>query len=208
MHRVPLASPPSPGGLIPRIFLAVLLCLLGINNTNAQPPKETETVAKIFSTPYERADGTTETLSLYRGKAIMIVNTASECGFTPQYADLEKLYQLYKDRGFVVIAFPSNEFGGQEPGTNAEIQEFCSSRYKVSFPVMGKTNVNYPIWSPFFEALTEGNGQHAGGFTWNFEKILINADGELVARFRSRVSPMLPEVIAAVEAALPKSPPK
>ncbi len=207
-------APTPPGRRMPLLVVAAALvwCLfVATPRASADPPApgaERETIMiDLLSIPVEKADGTTETLARYRGKALLIVNTASECGFTPQYADLEKLYQLYKDRGLVVLAFPSNDFGAQEPGTNAEIQEFCSSRYRVTFPVMGKVSVVSPGWCPLFRALVDGEGdERKGAVGWNFEKFLIDSQGRYVRRFVSRVNPLAPEVVNAVEDALPKAP--
>jgi glutathione peroxidase len=133
------------------------------------------------------------------------VNVASDCGFTPQYAGLEALYERYRRRGLSVLGFPSNQFGAQEPGAAEEIAEFCSSTYGVTFPMFAKTDVNGPDRHPLFERLTrtadaEGN---AGDVAWNFEKFLVSPDGEVVARFRSSVAPDDPAVLAAVESVLP-----
>lgn len=204
MHRAPVSNSPKAASPFSAALTLLLLLVLQFipAGLRAEPPKDA-IMLDLDSIPVERADGTSETLGKYRGKAILIVNTASECGFTPQYADLEKLHQLYRDRGLVVLAFPCNSFGSQEPGTNAEIQEFCSSRYKVTFPVMAKVEVIYPGWSPLFRTLCDGEGLLHGNIQWNFEKFLIDAQGRYTHRFGSRVSPMSPEVVAAVEEALP-----
>lgn len=157
--------------------------------------------------PYENADGTSETLAQkYPGKVLLIVNTASKCGFTKQYADLQKVYDQYKDRGLVVIAFPSNQFGGQEPGSNEEIQEFCSTKFGVTFPVKAKTNVKGKSKSPLFEALTGDASPRNGEILWNFEKFLIDRDGKLVDRWRSITKPSDSGVIEEIEKALGAAP--
>ena len=151
-------------------------------------------------------DGTAATLDDYAGRAVLVVNVASRCGFTGQYAGLEKLYETYRDRGFAILGFPCNQFGEQEPGTAEEIAEFCSMTYGVSFPMFAKTDVNGPDRHPLFARLTEtadATGE-AGDVRWNFEKFLVGPDGEPVARFRTKVEPDDPELVAAVEAALPR----
>ncbi len=136
-------------------------------------------------------DGKDVPLSEYRSKIILIVNTASKCGFTPQYADLEKLYTNYKDRGFVVLGFPSNDFLSQEPGTNQDIKTFCQRNYGVTFPLFEKAAVTGSNKQPIFKYLTEeANPELTGGVRWNFEKFLIDQDGKLVDRWRSLTKPM------------------
>ncbi len=142
-------------------------------------------------------------LGEYRGNVLLVVNTASKCGFTPQYAGLEELYQRYKDRGLVVIGFPSNDFGRQEPGTAEEIQTFCSRNYGVTFPMMAKVRTKGPDQSPVYALLTTETPEGIRGeIRWNFTKFLIDRDGHPVARFDSAVEPLSPEVIVAVERAL------
>lgn len=155
--------------------------------------------------PYRNADGTTETLrSAYPGKALLLVNTASECGYTPQYKDLEALSQQFKEKGVVVIAFPSNDFGGQEPGTDAEIQEFCTANFGVQFPVKAKMPTAGDKKSPLYAALTGAASPFPGEVKWNFEKFVLAPDGEIVGRFRSAVKPQSAEIVAALEKALAK----
>jgi len=133
-----------------------------------------------------------------------LVNVSSKCGFTPQYAGLEALYRKYKDRGFVVIGVPANNFGGQEPGTNEEIKTFCSRTYNVTFPMMSKVSVKGPDIDPLYGFLTskDGNPASAGDIKWNFTKFLVGRDGKILARFESAVKPDSPELTSAVEAAL------
>ncbi len=143
-------------------------------------------------------------LSDYRGKAMLIVNTASKCGFTPQYADLQKLHETYSDRGLVVIGFPSNDFGGQEPGTAEEIESFCKKNYGVTFPMMSKVHAKGPDKAPIYRTLTEQTGGDIRGeVKWNFTKFLVDSKGQVVGRFGSRVKPMSAEMTEAVEAVLP-----
>jgi glutathione peroxidase len=150
-------------------------------------------------------DGSDTTLDAYAGQALLVVNVASECGFTRQYAGLEALYERYRDRGLTVIGVPCNQFGEQEPGTAAEIAEFCQANFGVTFPLLAKTDVNGPDRHPLFARLTEvadakGN---AGDVTWNFEKFLVSPQGEAVGRFRTKVEPDDPELVAAIETVLP-----
>ena len=141
-------------------------------------------------------DGGTIDLSAYKGKKLLIVNTASKCGFTPQYAELEKLYDKYKDK-LVIVGFPANDFGGQEPGTNTEIKEFCKKNYGVTFPMAAKVDVVGENISPLFKYLTDKAkdlGVEAPVIKWNFTKFLLNENGKLIAVFPSRVTPMSEEI--------------
>ena len=150
-------------------------------------------------------DGKEASLSQYKGRALLIVNTASECGYTPQYAGLEALYEKYKDRGFTVLGFPSNDFGAQEPGTNAEIKKFCELRYKTTFPLFSKIPVKGPDADPLYKYLTGLPGKQGGAITWNFNKFLIAPDGKVIEHFDSKVEPMSPDLTAKLEQVLPKS---
>jgi len=152
-------------------------------------------------------DGQTVDLSQYKGQVVMIVNTASRCGFTPQYEGLQKLYETYAAQGFVILGFPSNDFMGQEPGSNAEIKAFCAENYGVTFPLFAKVSVSGEEASPVYAFLTgeETNPQFAGKITWNFNKFLIDRDGRVVARFDTRTSPLDEKVTAAVEEALSRN---
>ncbi len=148
--------------------------------------------------------GTPDALGPLRGKVLLVVNVASKCGLTPQYAGLERLQGKYADRGFSVVGFPCNQFGGQEPGTSQEIATFCSATYGVSFPMCEKVDVNGPDRHPVYAALTEhadADGQ-AGDVRWNFEKFLVSADGEVLARFRPATEPEAEVVTSAIESAL------
>jgi len=140
-------------------------------------------------------------LSALKGKKVMIVNVASKCGLTPQYAQLEELYQKYKDRNFIIIAFPSNDFKGQEPGTNEEIKEFCSRNYGVTFPLMDKVTVVGNEKVPLYKWLTEKseNGVFDAEVQWNFQKFLIDEDGDLVISFEPRESPLREDIIEWLE---------
>jgi glutathione peroxidase len=142
--------------------------------------------------------GKTQPLALYRGKVALVVNTASECGFTPQYAGLEKLYESYRDRGLVVLGFPSNDFGAQEPGTAEQIQSFCTKNYGVTFPMFEKVSTRGGGKSPVYELLTEKLGEPK----WNFHKYLVGKDGHVKKAFPSKVAPDSPELRSAIDAAL------
>ncbi len=127
----------------------------------------------------------------YKGKVILIVNTASKCGFTKQYEDLQRLYDIFKDSGFVILGFPANNFGNQEPGTDEEILEFCEMNFNITFPMFSKIDVNGPNQHPLFAYLTNtGNQDYTGGINWNFEKFLIDREGKLQRRFRTRENPL------------------
>jgi glutathione peroxidase len=142
-------------------------------------------------------DGNQQPLSAYRGKVLLIVNVASECGFTPQYVGLEKLWEEYKGRGLVVLGFPSNDFGGQEPGSEAEIKKFCSTNFHVSFPMFAKVKTKGDGQAPIYKLLAE-----KGEPKWNFHKYLVGKDGKIVAAFASKVAPESAELRQAIEAAL------
>ncbi|MBY6212418.1 glutathione peroxidase [Microbulbifer agarilyticus] len=148
-------------------------------------------MSEIFSIPVEGGDGKQSTLEEYKGKVLLIVNTASKCGFTPQYQGLEELYEKYKDKGFAVLAFPCNQFGQQEPGSDSEIQEFCSLNFGVSFPVYSKLDVNGTNAHPLFTHLKQAAPGILGteGIKWNFTKFLVNRDGEVVNRFAPKDKP-------------------
>jgi glutathione peroxidase len=141
-------------------------------------------------------NGGTIDLSTYKGKKLLIVNTASKCGFTPQYADLEKLYDKYKDK-LVIVGFPANDFGGQEPGTNSEISEFCKKNYGVTFPLAAKSDVVGENTSPLFKYLTDEAikmGTPAPVIKWNFTKFLIDENGKLIGVYNSKITPMSEEI--------------
>ena len=141
-------------------------------------------------------------LGTYKGKVLLIVNVASKCGLTPQYKSLEATQQKYKDKGFTVLGFPCNQFGGQEPGTNEEIQKFCSSKYDVTFPLFDKIDVNGLKRHPLYTAVAGKDSAFPGDIKWNFGKFLIGRDGKIIKRFEPKTAPDAPEVVQAIEAAL------
>ena len=158
----------------------------------------------LFDAPVNTLSGQPSSLGALGGKTLLVVNVASKCGLTPQYTGLERLQERYADRGFSVVGFPCNQFGGQEPGTAEEIAEFCSTSYGVTFPMFEKIEVNGPGRHPIYTELTavpDADGE-AGDIQWNFEKFLVSPDGKVLARFRPRTEPEAPEVIEAIESSL------
>jgi glutathione peroxidase len=149
-------------------------------------------------------DGKAVDLSKYKGDVVLIVNVASKCGYTPQYADLEEVYEKYKGQGFTILAFPANEFGAQEPGSNAEIKSFCTKNYGVTFPVFSKIVVKGQGIDPLYSYLTgeKTNPKFAGEIPWNFTKFLVGRDGQVVARFKPGDKPDSAMVVKAIESAL------
>ena len=163
--------------------------------------------ASVLDHTVKNIDGKPVVLSEYKGDVLLIVNTASKCGNTPQYEGLEAAYQKYKGKGFQVLAFPANQFGGQEPGTNAEIKEFCTGTYNTTFPVFAKIVVKGKGIDPLYDFLTskETDPKFAGEIDWNFAKFLVNRKGKVVARFKAGVKPESSQVTAAIEEALAES---
>ncbi len=155
----------------------------------------------IYDFTMKNIDGKDVPLSKYKGKVVLIVNVASRCGFTPQYKDLEALYRRYKERGFVILGFPANNFGSQEPGTNAEIKEFCSTTFGVTFDMFSKISVKGDDEHPLYRFITSKNTdpQFAGDIQWNFQKYLVSRDGKIVGKFLSAVKPLSEEVTGSIE---------
>ncbi len=156
----------------------------------------------LYDIPLKDINGKETSLKAYKGKVLLIVNVASKCGLTPQYKALEALHEKYKEKGFTVLAFPCNQFNGQEPGSNEEIKEFCSSKYAVTFPLFDKLEVNGANRHPLYVALAGESSPYPGDIKWNFGKFLIGRDGKILKRFEPRTTPDSPEVVKAVEAAL------
>lgn len=158
----------------------------------------------IYDISVKDIKGKPMTLGEYKGKVMLIVNVASQCGYTPQYEGLEKIYETYQSKGFVVLGFPANNFGGQEPGTEAEIQQFCSTNYGVKFPMFSKVSAAGSDIHPLYKFLTdkETNPQFAGKITWNFNKFLVDRNGNLIARFDSSDKPESAKITQAIEQAL------
>src|ERR1700691_3199413 len=160
----------------------------------------------IYDFTMKSIDGQPLSLGSYSGKVVLLVNVASKCGFTPQYAGLEAVYEKYKDRGLVIVGIPANNFAQQEPGTNEEIKKFCSNKYNVTFPMMSKVSVLGDDETPLYQFLTSksANPLIGGDIKWNFTKFLFDRNGKPVARFEPAVKPDSPEVTAAIEATLGK----
>jgi glutathione peroxidase len=156
----------------------------------------------IFDIPLKDIDGKATSLKAYEGKVLLIVNVASKCGYTPQYAGLEALYAKYKEKGLLVLGFPCNQFGGQEPGTNEQIKEFCSTKYQVTFPLFDKIEVNGPGRHQLYAALAGEGSPFPGDIKWNFNKFLVGRDGKILKRFESKAKPDSAELFQAIEAAL------
>lgn len=173
---------------------------LVLNRPQAAPATE----RSMYEFTMKNIDGQDVKLDAYKGKVVMIVNTASKCGLTPQYEGLEALYDKYKDRGFVVLGFPANNFMGQEPGTEKEIKEFCKLKYDVSFPMFSKISVKGADQHPFYAFLTgkTSNPGFDGDISWNFEKFLADRSGKIIARYSPKTTPNDPEIVKAVEGAL------
>ena len=182
-------------------LLSMAMVMMGLRQTSAS-----ETLPSFFSLKAKSIDGKDSDLSQYSGKVVMVVNVASQCGFTPQYAELEKLYQKYKSQGFVILGFPSNDFGGQEPGGDAEIKKFCQLNYGVTFPLFTKGPVTGDQIQPIYRYLTVDAGPGMGGrVLWNFEKFIVNKAGKPVERFRSITKPTSSKVTTVIEKLLGES---
>jgi len=158
----------------------------------------------IYDFTMKDIDGKQVNLTDFRGKVVLVVNVASRCGFTPQYEGLQKLYLKYQQQGFVILGFPANNFGFQEPGTNAEIKTFCSAKYNVTFPIFSKISVKGEDMDPLYKYLTDKatNPQYGGDIKWNFNKFLIDRKGNIVARFEPPVKPDSDQMVQAIEKAL------
>jgi glutathione peroxidase len=156
----------------------------------------------VYDISLKDIDGKSTSLKAFEGKVLLIVNVASQCGYTPQYAGLESLYEKYKDKGLAVLGFPCNQFGGQEPGSNEQIKQFCSSKYQVTFPLFDKIEVNGPNQHQLYLMLAGKSSPFPGDIKWNFSKFLIGRDGKILKRFESKVKPDSTELTEAVESAL------
>lgn len=176
-------------------ILAIVWTVMVISMTNISA--ETASLHELKATSI---DGTDVPLSTYKGKVLLVVNVASRCGYTPQYEGLQQLYTTYKARGLEVLGFPSNDFGGQEPGSDAEIKGFCSSKFGVTFPMFSKVPVTGPSKSPVYDYLTRSSG--GSEVAWNFEKFLVDKSGKVVSRYPSRVAPSDAALTTAIEQAL------
>lgn len=160
--------------------------------------------SNVYDFSLKSIDGAVAPLSAYKGKVVLVVNVASRCGYTPQYEGLEATYRKYKDQGFVVLGFPANNFGAQEPGTDEEIKTFCSSKYNVTFPMFSKISVKGGDQAPLYQFLTDvkANPGTGGEIKWNFTKFLVGKDGKVITRFEPAVKPESSELTGAIEKAL------
>ena len=181
-----------------KTLILTISSLLGIFNSKGEhKPNITNIVVKDINMKVVK-------LSDYKGKVLLIVNVASKCGFTKQYEGLQRIYDKFKDKGFVILGFPCNDFGGQEPGTNEEIKQFCSLTYSVNFPMFDKVKVLGDDKSPLFEVLTNNTKTGKSDIKWNFEKFLIDKNGDVVDRFRSITTPESSNITSLIEKELAK----
>jgi glutathione peroxidase len=184
-------------------IIYTLLFLMPLISVSCQEKDSASTaVPNIQGFTVKDMSGKKVDLSDYEGKVLLIVNVASKCGYTPQYAGLEKIYEKYKDKGFEILAFPCNDFGGQEPGTNEEIQQFCTSNYGVTFKLFDKIKVLGDEKEPLYKLLTDNSVTGKSDIGWNFEKFLISRDGNIVKRYLSKVTPESEELTKDIEAQL------
>ena len=196
------------------LLLAICVVLVFNNSINAKNNKSTAELKLILDTAGNKKtnnistfkvkdmDGKEVAFSSYKGKVLLIVNVASECGNTPQYKGLQELFERYKKKGLFVLGFPCNDFGGQEPGTNQEIKTFCSTKYGVSFKLFDKVKILGKDKNKLYAVLTDNDITGTKDVKWNFEKFLISKNGDIVARFPSKVEPMSKELISAIETEL------
>jgi glutathione peroxidase len=187
-----------------RSWHGLLLLVIAIWGTVAPAQEKEGSMKTIYDFKMKDIEGKDVSLAEFKGKVVMIVNVASRCGFTPQYAGLQKLYETYGDRGFVILGFPANNFLGQEPGSEEEIMSFCSLNYGVTFPMFSKISVKGSKMDPLYKFLTDKkeHPEFGGAITWNFNKFLIGRDGRAIARFGSKETPDSPAIAKAIEAAL------
>jgi glutathione peroxidase len=185
-----------------KLILALVFPVLTIQApARAVPPL----AGSLYDLKVNTLGGVAVPLSDYKGKVLLIVNTASKCGYTPQYEGLQTIYQRYRAKGFEILAFPSNDFGSQEPGNSSEIKKFCETKYKVSFPLFEKNVVSGSHKQPLYAWLVANEPKAKNGLSevgWNFEKFLVSKSGKVLARFRSSVTPESPEVVSVIEGAL------
>lgn len=186
------------------LIVAVMTFAYGYGFIFNPTPTEPVNAASVYDFTIKGIDGNDVNLAKYKGGVVMIVNTASRCGYTPQYEGLQKIYEKYKDKGFVVLGFPANNFMGQEPGTEKEIKEFCTLKYNVTFPMFSKISVTGTDQHPLYGYLTnkKTNPDFGGDISWNFNKFLIDRNGKIVARFGSKDKPEDAAVTEAIEKSL------
>jgi glutathione peroxidase len=181
--------------MVPRMKTILCSLLLALAMT-------TQAASNLSDIPLKDINGKDTSLKAYKGQVLLIVNVASKCGYTPQYKSLEATYRKYKDQGFAVLGFPCNQFGGQEPGSNEDIKQFCSSKYDVTFPLFDKLDVKGANQHPLYDALSGKDSPFPGDVKWNFGKFLVGRDGKIIKRWDSKVTPDSEEVTKAIEAAL------
>jgi glutathione peroxidase len=186
------------------IASCIVLAVAAITSLGSGRPASEPGTRSIYDFTMNDIDGKRVSLADFKGKVVLVVNVASRCGFTPQYEGLQKLYLKYQQQGFVILGFPANNFGFQEPGTNAEIKSFCSAKYNVTFPIFSKISVKGDDIDPLYKYLTDkgSNPQYGGDIKWNFNKFLIDRQGNIVARFEPPVKPDSDQMVQAVEKAL------
>jgi glutathione peroxidase len=183
---------------------SILFALLALVAAPQGKPQGSSKVPDALNFTMNSLDGKPVNLSKYAGDVVLMVNVASQCGFTPQYEGLEALHKKYAAKGLKILGFPSNDFGAQEPGTNAEIADFCKKNYGVEFDMFSKITVLGPAKAPLYKHLTSVNPKFTGEIAWNFEKFLLDRNGSVIARFKSDIEPTSPQVVAAIESALSK----
>lgn len=186
------------------IFTLALVAIAFLSSALAENKKGDKMSSNIKNVTVKDIDGKNVKLSDYNGKVLLIVNVASYCGYTKQYSGLEEIYRKYKDKGFEILAFPCNQFGQQEPGSNEEIKNFCSTKFDVTFRLFDKIDVNGSNKSPLYTILTDNSVTGKGDINWNFEKFLIDKNGNVVARYPNKVEPTSKELISALEKELSK----
>ena len=192
------------------VFSAIVICpnfafsqgYTNVNDKNTESVKGEIMSDNINDIVVKDMNGKDIPLSSYKGKVLLIVNVASECGFTPQYEGLEKIYKEYHDKGFEILGFPCNDFGGQEPGTNEEIKNFCSTKFNVTFKLFDKVKILGEDKAPLYARLTNNSVTEKSDIGWNFEKFIISKEGKILARFKSRVTPGSEELTSEIEKAL------
>lgn len=187
-------------------FLTTLFFIPSVSRANSltKPQKGSSKLSQFHQLAAENIGGKPTLFSEYKGKVVLIVNTASQCGYTAQYKGLESIYQKYKNNGFVVLGFPSNDFGGQEPGSNKEIKNFCELKFKVTFPMFAKVNITTTPISPVYQFLTQSNPNSETRKTpnWNFNKYLIDKNGSVAFHFPSNTEPESKQLVSAIETLL------
>ncbi len=202
-HPFPTPQPSGPRRRLALAAAALSAALLaGVLSASAGHHETTSGGSSVLDFTLDRIDGKPQALSDYQGQVLLLVNVASKCGYTPQYEGLEKLYETYREQGFAVLGFPSNDFAGQEPGSNEQIADFCRSTYGVEFPMFGKITVKGEDAHPLYRYLTDQPEPIGGSVQWNFQKYLVNRRGEVVAKFAPGTRPSDGDLVKQIEALL------